>query len=63
MGLEIKETGRGTDWFGVCEVCRKRCDNHYIANLDNKMATFGHSECLTSIDKERKTHRLAREHS
>jgi len=47
MGLEIKNTHKGRDWFGSCEVCKKPCDNHYMQSGQTKtLAKFGHAECL-----------------
>ena len=49
MGLEVKETGKGADWFGTCEVCGKRCDNHYMQRVTGaEKARFGHLGCVRS---------------
>lgn len=48
--LIIKNTGRGFDWFGNCEVCDKRCDHHYKqltpCHGGHSVGKFGHKECL-----------------
>jgi len=49
MELTIKNTGRGFDRFGACEVCKKRCDNHYYqSGSPTGGGLFGHADCLKS---------------
>lgn len=52
MELVIKNTGKGFEWYGTCEACGKRCDNHYLQGqiggnyvIEKK---FGHLHCLQS---------------
>lgn len=50
-GLIIKNTGKGYEWFGLCEVCHKRCDNHFQQckknnSGGNSIGKFGHVDCL-----------------
>jgi hypothetical protein len=48
--LIIKNTGKGFEWYGNCEVCGNRCDHHYKqwtpSHGGNKVGKFGHKECL-----------------
>ena len=44
---EVQETGKGYDWFGPCEICGNRCDNHYMQRVNGSaMARFGHLDCV-----------------
>ena len=49
--LILKNTHRGQDWYGNCEECGKKCDNHYKQWVPSKggghdIVKWGHLECL-----------------
>lgn len=46
----IKNTGKGSDWYGDCERCGKKCSPHYKQQTKHSggwsTAGFGHVDCL-----------------
>ena len=46
----IKSTGRGFDYYGPCEVCGNRCDQHYKRQVGLSQGwltkAWGHLKCL-----------------
>jgi hypothetical protein len=57
----VRQTGRGSDHYGACELCGKSCSEHFVA-MENKIYVrengqhylsggvgyYGHLDCLTT---------------
>ncbi len=57
----LKNTGAGSEKYGVCELCKKGADSTYLlvklrkarsGVLCNASDAFGHKECLSVLTEE-----------